>query len=100
VDEITPEIEREVFRRAGRRGGLKSWANTVDRKARVAPGIAQGPARLAWHAKKLGLDPDNLTPDETKRAEAAQKLYYLDLAERGRKACAAKRAAKAASDAT
>lgn len=73
-------------RQDGRLGGLTSWANTVDRDARMAKIVANSPARLAYHAKKLGLDPDNLTPDEVKRCETAKRLYFARLSAKAVKA--------------
>ena len=70
-------------------GGHIGWANTVDRHARLAKAQANSPAGLAWHAKKLGLDPDHLTPTERKRAENARTAYFKRLSMKGN---AAKRA--------
>lgn len=61
-------------------GGHTSWANTEDRQARIEKIQAASPRDVAWHAKKLGLDPDNLTDAERKRAENARKAYFTRLA--------------------
>lgn len=52
------------------------------------------PTQLEWHARKLGIDLDNCTEDEYRRAESARKLWYarLQLKSRaGRKAAKARR---------
>lgn len=67
-------------------GGHTGWANTVDRTARLAKAHANSPSELAWHAKKLGLDPDNLTKTERKRAENARIAYFKRLSIKARKA--------------
>jgi hypothetical protein len=59
-----------------RHGSHKSWANTVDRTARTAPGRA---GLLRKFEDQV--DPDRtLTPeDRAKRAESARKAYYTRL---------------------
>lgn len=68
----------------GRLGGLKSWANTVDRTARTANGRRSGPGDIAWHLARL--DPDKFA-DATEAqklaaAEAAKRAYFAELAMR------------------
>lgn len=62
---------------AGRKGAYVSWANTADRAARTAP------ARTAFDRRfEDQVDPDRiLTPeDRARRAAAARKAYFADLA--------------------
>lgn len=63
----------------GRIGSHISWANTLDRRARMAIPQAKSPRDVAWHAKQLGLDPANMTDAEYKRAESARKAYFARL---------------------
>lgn len=58
-------------------GAHESWANTVDRTARTAPG-----RRAFLERFEREVDPDNtLTPAErTIRAEHARKAYFKRLA--------------------
>lgn len=68
---------------AGRLGGLKSWANTVDRTARTEKARANGPASLDWHLKRLPAKFDDATDDQRQAAaEAARRLYYAEIAQR------------------
>jgi hypothetical protein len=87
-----PEVPRSERVLLGRLGGLTSWANTLDRSARTAPG------RAAFEAKFLeqaGGDP--------KRAAALRKAYFARLAlksaasrRKGRQAAAAEKVAELA----
>jgi hypothetical protein len=88
----SPECRAELAE-YGSIGGHLSWANTPDRNARLANAHANSPADLSWHARKLGLDPDNLTPTEHKRAANAMTAYYKQMAMKANKVKAAKRAA-------
>lgn len=67
---------------AGRVGGLRSWANTVDRTARSQPGRDAGPGSLEYWIARL--DPERFAgaTDEQKRAaaEAAKRAHYAGLA--------------------
>ena len=68
---------------AGRKGALKSWANTVDRSNRTAPARANGPSALDWHLNRLPAKFEGAT--EAQRlaaAEAARRAYFTDLAMR------------------
>jgi hypothetical protein len=67
---ITPEQRRAW----GSLGGLTSWVNTENRYDRVYSAKSNSPLGFAWHARQLGLDPDNLTPEQEKRVESARKL--------------------------
>ena len=67
-------------------GGHIGWANTVDRHARMAKAQNNSPAGLSWHARKLGLDPDHLTPTERLRAQNARTAYFKRLSMRARDA--------------
>ena len=68
----------------GRYGGLRSWANTVDRAARTAPGRLRSPSSLEYHFDRL--DPERFggATDAQKlaAAQAARKAYYAELAMR------------------
>ena len=70
----------------GRQGGLTGWARTVDRAARIAVPQKASPAHLEWHARQLGLDPDDLTPEELKRAEAARHAFMIGMSLKAKKA--------------
>lgn len=65
----------------GRYGGLKSWANTVDRSARTAPGRSSGPASIEYHLDRL---PDKFADasdaQKLAAATAARSAYYARLA--------------------
>jgi hypothetical protein len=79
-------------RRNGRKGALTTLLRSDDWTELTAP------AREAFRAKfERQVDPDGkLTPAErTQRAEVARRLYYHELADRSRKARAARRAAQA-----
>ena len=88
------EVESQR-QRIGRYGGLKSWANTVDRSARTRKARESGPSGLDWHLARL--DPQRFAEasedDRRMAAEAARKAYYADLA---MKSAAARRARGAA----
>jgi hypothetical protein len=71
-------------------GGHIGWANTADPVARLAKAHANSPTEIGWHARKLGLDPDNLTPTERKRAEHARIAYFKQLSMKARDAKRAK----------
>jgi hypothetical protein len=81
-------VNEDAYRRlAGRKGALRSWANTVDRTSRTAPARANGPAELAWHMSRLPATFDDAT--EVQRfaaAEAARRAYFTDMAMRSVKA--------------
>lgn len=89
----SPET-RARLREYGSIGGHIGWANTPDRQARLAKPHANSPSDLAWHARKLGFDPDNLTKTEAKRAENARMAYFKRLAMQARAAKARKAAAQ------
>jgi hypothetical protein len=94
VADRTPEC-RAKLAEYGSIGGNIGWANTKDRAGRAAHMRANSPTELAWHARQLGLDPENLTPTEVKRAENARKAYFLRLRMKAEDAKAAKRKAAA-----
>jgi hypothetical protein len=81
-------VNEDAFRRlAGRKGALRSWANTVDRTSRTAPARANGPGELTWHMNRLPAAFDDAT--EAQRfaaAEAARRAYFTDMAMRAVKA--------------
>ncbi len=68
----------------GRYGGLKSWANTVDRAARTAPGRLRSPSSIEYHRERL--DPERFADatdaQKLAAAQAARKAYYAELAMR------------------
>ena len=65
-------------------GAKKSWANTVDRSARVAPAIAAGPQSLQWHLDRLPAKFDNATDDQrVAAAQAAKDAYFVELRLKG-----------------
>jgi hypothetical protein len=74
-------------------GGHIGWANTDDRNARMANAHANGPGEIAWHARKLGFNPDNMTPTEVLRAQNAKSAYFKRLSMQARDAKAARKAA-------
>jgi len=67
---------------AGRYGGLKSWANTLDRTARTAPGRSKGPSSIDWHIARL--DPGRFAnatdAQRLAAAEAGRRAYFAELA--------------------
>jgi hypothetical protein len=69
---------------AGRVGGLRSWANTVDRTERTAPARRNSPASIEYHLARL--DPDRFAnatdAQRLAAAEAAHRLYYAEMAMR------------------
>jgi hypothetical protein len=89
----SPETRR-LLAEYGSIGGNLGWANTKDRLARLAKAHANSPSDLAWHARKLGLDPENLTPTERKRAENAKAAYFKQLSMKARDAKRAKSGAQ------
>lgn len=86
---ITPEQRRQW----GSLGGLTSWVNTEDRRARIYNAKTNSPLGWAWHARQLGLDPENLTDEEVKRVETARKLWFKRISIKGNNALKRKRAA-------
>jgi hypothetical protein len=65
----------------GRYGGLKSWANTVDRTARTANGRRLAPGAVDWHIARLG--PEFASASEAARqaaGAAARRAYFTALA--------------------
>lgn len=82
--------------RWGRIGGISSWIKTEDRAARAAHMQRNSPSGRRWHAIRLGFDPDNLTADQEKRAEAARKLYFIRLGEKAKRAKRARKRGSAA----
>lgn len=65
-------------------GAKKSWANTVDRSARVAPAIAAGPQSLQWHLDRLPAKFDDATDDQrVAAAQAAKDAYFTELRLKG-----------------
>jgi hypothetical protein len=77
-------VNQDAHRRlAGRKGALRSWANTVDRSSRTAPARANGPAELKWHIERLPATFDGATDAQRlAAAEAARRAYFADLAMR------------------
>ena len=69
-------------------GGLRGWAklDTDGRAARIAVPHRNSPSSMAWHARKLGYDPDHLTAAQAARVETAYKLYFAELSEKARQA--------------
>jgi hypothetical protein len=59
-----------------------SWANTVDRTSRTAPGTDASPARLSYWEKRV--DPDRRMDEATraKAAENARTAHYQRMAYR------------------
>lgn len=80
----------------GRIASLQSWANTPDRRQRLATAHANSPVDIAWHAKKMGFDPDNLTDGQALQAEAARKAYFARLNRQSVRVRQAKAAARKA----
>lgn len=74
------------FRLIGAQGGHASWARTPDRAARMRKPLAASPQGIAWHAKQLGFDPDNLSPGELQQAESARRAYLLDMSRKSKEA--------------
>lgn len=71
----------------GRYGGLKSWANTVDRSARTRPARRRSPGSVDYWLDKLGSEFDNAT--EAQRlaaADAAKRAYFAELSMKSAKA--------------
>lgn len=66
----------------------ESWANTLDRTSRTAPGRAAGPGNLEWYyddhpdAGIIGVDPERKLDEHTRNrlAESKRKAYYARLA--------------------
>ena len=56
-----------------------SWARCEDRTTRTAKMRAAGPSQIAWHAKRMGFDPDDLTDAQRLQAEAAMRAYFAGL---------------------
>jgi hypothetical protein len=84
---LTP-AERTI---AGRVGAYRSWANTADPSARTLP------ARSAFMERfEREVDPENRLPEveHARRAEAARRAYFTELA---LKSARARRHRKAAS---
>jgi hypothetical protein len=76
---------------AGRKGALKSWANTVDRTARTAPARRASPLGLAYWLDRLGPEFDGATTEQkVAAADAAYRAHQADLAWRAAKARSAK----------
>jgi len=75
-------MSKNIHAQAGRYGGLKSWANTVDRAQRTAPGRAKSPSSIEYHLAKL--DPERFAnASEAQRmqaAEAARRAHFQHLA--------------------
>jgi hypothetical protein len=66
---------------SSRYGGLKSWAQTVDRTARTANGRAAAPGQLDYWIARLDDRFDDATDEQRRQAaEAARKAYFVDLA--------------------
>ena len=85
---LTP-AERRLL---GSKGGYTSWSNTPDRRARMSVPQRQSPIHLAWHLRKLGLDPNNPSEEDIKRAESSRRAYRVELT---RKAVATRKRHKA-----
>ena len=68
----------------GRYGGLRSWANTVDRAARTAPGRLRSPSSIEYHLDRLDGEwfADATEAQKLAAAQAARKAYYAELAMR------------------
>lgn len=73
---------------ARRVAAYTSWANTADPSARTAPGRTAALARF-----ERQIDPDGSMPaaERARRAEAAKKAYFIELA---RKSAIARRRRK------
>lgn len=74
---------------------LTGWVNTTDRRERLRTAHEAGPPGMAFHARRLGLDPDNLTAAEKKRVLSARTLYFRRIS---LKAAQARRAKKKAAE--
>jgi hypothetical protein len=73
----SPET-RALLAEYGSIGGHIGWANTVDRRARLANAHANSPTDVAWHARKLGLDLDTRFPVEWLLDRRIQQLSDAD----------------------
>jgi hypothetical protein len=64
------------------------WSQCTDeeRAARTKHMRANSPSELAYHARKLGFDPNNMSESEVKRAKSARKAYYAGLVYRSSRA--------------
>ena len=82
---------------AGRKGGLKSWGNTVDRTKRTTPGTKASPASVDYWLARL--DPvkfaDATDAQRLAAAEAAWRAYFADLAYRSARSRSIKAKARA-----
>jgi hypothetical protein len=82
-------------RLAGRVGGLRSWANTVDRAERTAPARKAGPSSVEYWLHRLDERFDHATTEERLAAAQSAKLaHYHELARRSAVTRAAKAAAR------
>lgn len=89
-----PPVEDKASDRTliARQAALQGWANTANRTARMSKPQHSSPAHVGWHAKRLGLDPDNLSPDELKRAECARRSYMIAMSRRAQQSRQRKKA--------
>lgn len=70
----------------GRQGAFTSWSRTTDRRARMRPAQAQSPTGDAWHARRLGFDPERLTESQMLQVKAARAAWYAGLTAQSAKA--------------
>lgn len=66
---------------AGRLGGLKSWANTVDRTERTKRGRDAGPGSIDYWVDRLPPQFADATDEQKHQAAlAAKRAHYAELA--------------------
>lgn len=72
---------------SGRYGGLKSWANTVDRSARTEPARSASPGSVDYWVGKLDKKrfADATEAQKLAAAEAAKRAHFAELAMRSAK---------------
>ncbi|GII87120.1 hypothetical protein Ssi03_51100 [Sphaerisporangium siamense] len=82
------EARHRVFVSNGRLGGLTSWGNTQDRKARTKPGHSRSPASLDHWIAKVRQEQEQKpagqrmsSDDQLKAATARHKAHMLRLAQ-------------------
>lgn len=77
-----PDGKDPERKRTGGQGGLQSWANTDargERYERMARVRDKSPASDTYWARKLGFDPEDLTPKQRNEIKTQRKLYFAKL---------------------